>query len=294
MTLFRYEFRLLASVLTLFWGFDVSAAPILPESDRPLAYSRSEPNELGVDLALAVIRNDVTAAQQLIARGANVNCTDCARGRYAGRTPLTLAAALGGDGPENSMLRLLLRHKANPNLRASDGRSPLSFAVGSGINPHGGALDSAIELLLAGADPQLAGGANGYTPIFYWASLAFNARSQSVRTLRDDLYRDFFAIAKTFHQFGADLDHRDKDGWNALHVAASSCNPHGVLVMAALGIDPEAGTYSLLTAREIVARQVNEVGDSRECAQTIDVLNDTENIKRLRQIARITAPLVRR
>lgn len=244
------------------------------------------------DLAVAVMRDDATAAQALLKAGANVNCTECTYGRDAGKTPLMLAAQYGADKPQNNMVRLLLRYGANPNARTKEGYTALFFAAKAGLRLYSGAVDTVAELLVAGSDPGLVA-KDGMSAIFWWALGSIDPREQVFPNQREEIYRDFLAIAKSFHARGADLSQREaSNGMTALHVAALNCNPHGVLMMQAIGIDPATGDNRMLAPKELVERRIRDQGDSRLCRQTLDALNNKALINHWRQIAYQVAPLI--
>lgn len=271
--------------------FRSAPAQTSPAAARPAAAMARTSMEADMDLALAAMRDDVTAAQDAIRRGANVNCTDCATGRNTGKTPLMLAVQYAGERPQNNMVRLLLRHGANPNGKTAEGLTALHYAALAGLSPHSGAVDAVMELLTAGADPK-AGSEAGITPIFWWASAAISPRQNLYPQQREEIYRDFLAIANAFGARGANLAQREKiDGNTPLHFAAELCNPHGVLLMQALGIDAATGNSKLLMAREIVERKIQNEGETRQCRQTIEALNNKDLARYWRQIAIQTRPI---
>lgn len=244
------------------------------------------------ELASAIVRDDATAALALIKAGANVNCTDCAFGRDAGQTPLMLAAQYGANRPQNHTLRLLLRNGANPNARTANGYTALFYAARAGLRLNGGAVDTVAELLTAGADPQLQA-KDGTTAIFWWAAGSIDPREQFFANQREELYRDFLAIAKAFHARGADLSQReDTHGMTPLHVAAEQCNPHGVLLMQAIGIDAATGDSRLMAPKELVDRRIRDQGDSRLCQHTLEALGNKALVNHWKQIAYQVAPLI--
>jgi ankyrin repeat protein len=267
-----------------------------PTSDTGGSASRQDSpprNAIDADLALAVMRNDIPGAQAFIKAGANVNCSDCAPGRHAGLSPLMLAARFGAAGSsQNQMLRLLLRHGATPNGRTTEGVTALFIAAQAGLAPDNGALDAVAELLAAGVDPGLEA-RDGTTAIFWWAAAGIDPRQDLHPRLREELYRDFLAIAKSFHARGADLSHREgTHGMTALHVAAMHCNPHGALLMQAIGIDAATGDNRLLAPKELVERRIRDEGGSRVCRQTLDALNNPALVNHWKRIAFQVAPLL--
>lgn len=249
---------------------------------------------VNTDLVLAILRNDIPGSQALLQAGANVNCTDCAAGQHAGQTPLMLAARYGAvTSPQNHMLRLLLRHGTNPNARTHEGYTALFFAAQAGLRVDTGAIDTVTELLHAGADPAVAA-QDGSTAMFWWAAGSIDPREPLQSRSREAIYRDFLAIAKSFHARGADLSHREaRHGMTALHVAAMHCNPHGVLLMQTIGIDAATGDSRLLTPKELVERRIRDEGESRTCSQTLEALDNTALVNHWQRIAFQVAPLIR-
>jgi ankyrin repeat protein len=90
-------------------------------------------------LHIVVKRSDVTYANYLLGRGADVNARD-----GKGNTPLMVAVeAAAGD-----VIAVLVRARANPNLANSSGETPLIRAV------QRRDIGIVRDLLAAGADPD--------------------------------------------------------------------------------------------------------------------------------------------
>nr|MDH4225467.1 ankyrin repeat domain-containing protein [Deltaproteobacteria bacterium] len=106
-------------------------------------------------LTRAVEDNRIAQAEDMVRRGADVDEKD----KHQGRTPLMAAAILGRE----EITRMLLKHKADPNLSDMDGQTALILAVRSG---QGGAVRL---LLAAGAQPN-AKSITGNTAL-HWAAL---------------------------------------------------------------------------------------------------------------------------
>lgn len=96
---------------------------------------------MSTELHFAAQKGDLATAQNLIARGADVNIRD-----ENGNTPLKYASA----EPHPEMLRLLLNHGAQPNLADHRGFTPLHCVAGHGFYDE--ALDMADILISAGAN----------------------------------------------------------------------------------------------------------------------------------------------
>ena len=267
-----------------------AAAPPAPTDRTPTAAPVTGVN---ADLVLAILRNDIPGTQALLQAGANVNCTDCAARQHTGQTPLMLAARYGAVGSaQNHLLRLLLRHGAKPNASTPAGHTALFFAAQAGLRIDSGAIDTVTELLHAGADPAVVA-LDGSTAIYWWAAGSIDPREPLHPRSREAIYRDFLAIAKSFHARGADLSQREaRHGMTALHVAAMHCNPHGVLLMQAIAIDAATGDSRLLTPKELVERRIREEGESRTCHQTLEVLDNKALVNHWKRIAFQVAPLI--
>jgi ankyrin repeat protein len=147
-----------------------------------------------------------------------------------GMAPLHWAIALY----DSESIRILLAHNANPEAPTLDGRRPLHIAATSsptnaillleagcnvnGLDSHGqsplfAALASSTmtQLLLeAGADPNIHDD-DGDSPLSNFL------RSQ------DSKWRDGIAgilkVISLLYRFGADINHRDRQGWTPLHNA---------------------------------------------------------------------------
>ncbi|MCW7460208.1 ankyrin repeat domain-containing protein [Leptospira bandrabouensis] len=82
-------------------------------------------NEFGqTPLILAVLVKNEMMVQELISLGSDINCADS----LEGQTPLILAARDGSL----EIVKILLKNKANPNLKNKKGQSALSLALDSG------------------------------------------------------------------------------------------------------------------------------------------------------------------
>ena len=167
-----------------------AGADISTEPDKEITIT-STPNtsmssEMKDECLLAYAKQgDMEQIKQMIASGANINCSD-----EWGRTPLFNAAAYG----HSDCVKLLLESGAD--IAASD--SVLAMAAGSG-NPE------CVRILIeAGADVNLTTGSDKWTPLHF---AAFNGHCECVKLL----------IAK-----GAKINSRDIDGETPLTKAYQS------------------------------------------------------------------------
>lgn len=164
-----------------------------------------EPGGGRTPLMAAAMYGHIETAKLLLMRGADVRLCP---GEYG--TALTGAAS--GGNPD--MVRLLLRHGSNPNVRTPrGGETPLMYAADGG---HSGA---AGVLLAAGADIN-AGNCAGRTPLMCAAS---NGHDRTVWLL---------LVA------GADRTARDRDGDTAADYAAHGRHHATVRLLAEVNPRP--------------------------------------------------------
>lgn len=109
-------------------------------------------------LMRAASRNDGPLVERLIALGADVNAQD-----DIGSTTLLKVSAM--NKPQTEVVRILIEHGADPNIRMNHGWSPLMFAAGNGHR------EIAAMLLAAGADTEIVS-ENDNTTAIMWASKA--------------------------------------------------------------------------------------------------------------------------
>ena len=136
-------------------GTQVAAVQSTPPTTTPLL-SAILANE---DDEKEIVVGDILAAKAALEAGANVN----ERNATFNDTPLLRAAMLG----QMEMVRLLLKHGADPNLKGADDWTPLMWAARN--TKAGTEADIVLELLEAGASVSDRSKI-GYTPLHVAAS----------------------------------------------------------------------------------------------------------------------------
>ena len=102
-------------------------------------------------LISACKQGSVDMVRLLLARGGDVNAVDS-----VGETPLSAAL------PHPEVLKMLLKHEANPNIPFPNGSTALLEVV---WNPSNNYMEALTVLLEHGADPNLADATTGKTPL---------------------------------------------------------------------------------------------------------------------------------
>lgn len=205
------------------------------------------------ELMTAARRDDTVAIAQLLSHGARVNAKD----RF-GRTALHLAAQ---DGAVEAM-DALLRAGADVNARTNIGATPLSFAV---------TYDDTVavkRLLTAKASVDLAKD-DGLTPLLEAAhfgyvrstELLLDAGASPTRVDKAGMNMLDHAVtdnsAEILHVLlsrpGINLRARNKDGWNALHIAAKANAAKAIGELVAKGLEVNGKTAEGYTPLHIAA-----------------------------------------
>jgi ankyrin repeat protein len=158
------------------------------------------------NLYAAIRANDLTRLETLLKSGGNANVQD-PRG---GATPLMNAAVVGSV----ESMKLLLAHKANPNLTNSAGATALIWAAGD--------LDRVRLLLEHGADPKIAS-QRGRTALYVAARSDGSA-----------------PVVKLLIQAGADPKAADALKSTVLHAAAMGNDTEAVRLLVDAGADVNA------------------------------------------------------
>lgn len=228
-----------------------------------------------------MIANDQERIKFLVGKGADVNKQDS-----QGYTPLTNAARQRQD----ATVKLLLSLKADPNLVDGNAMTPLIAATMRDHVPtvkallDGGAkieepgpqdfrplalalaenkYEAAKALMEAGADPSVASGVDGLTPLMIAASQsapAEGARFMPGSTRPIDL-------AQGLIERKADVNAKSTTGMTALMIAAAHNNPPMIGLLMESGADPQAKNNQDQTASDVA-----QLNGNLEAAQAIKVL----------------------
>ena len=156
-------------------------------------------------LGWAVVRGDLAEVKRLVIDcGVNPNIQSTAEGG----TPLHVAADRGYLG----IVKFLLRHGANPNMKNDYGNTPLHFAALYG-HPE------VVKLLIKhGADPNIKNN-YGWTP------------------LHDAAYNGRLDVVKLLLEHGANPNIQNNAGLTPLHYAVEGCFVDVVRVLLDHGAD---------------------------------------------------------
>jgi uncharacterized protein len=125
---------------------------VSPEELRRRASLQPNPDAPGAALFEAVESDDLAAAADLLARGADINAPDPRHPFYDGQTVLIIAA----NRRQAGLLSWLLARGADVNARSASGWTALLRACNAGHT------EAARILLYAGADPGIEND-EGYT-----------------------------------------------------------------------------------------------------------------------------------
>ena len=151
------------------------------------------------------------------------------------RTPLHMV--LESDEPSEAMIKLLLEHRADPNLRDNEHRTALHVALD--FEDDRGGIDLAIcELLLQhGADPSL-------------GSLEIGAANTCLHAAITNNEMD---VVKLLLRHGAPHSAKGKGGWTPLALAARGGAADAVEALLIAGADPNVPAPSGKSVRELAA-----------------------------------------
>ncbi|EXJ93077.1 hypothetical protein A1O3_01633 [Capronia epimyces CBS 606.96] len=216
-------------------------------SARATVLDPEDQDDLGkTKLHHAVQAGDLGLVESLIQSGAHVNSSD-----QNGQTPLHYAAERGFiEGIE-----VLVMHGADLRIVDKSGFSPFLWAVVSG-------QEGAITRLLsmdadAGANSS---SADGKSALAWAASLGWDSTAkmlvehrasvsdvedtQQALPLEEAAASGNLAIVRLLLECGVDPNHRDRDGWSAIHWAAEEGHLEIVRLLLEAGANPNAvGAY---------------------------------------------------
>jgi ankyrin repeat protein len=200
-------------------------------------------------LILAIGNGHFELAASLLTLGADPN------DRRSGYAPLHVLSwvrkSVKGDGddglpvPEGSgsmssleLVKELVKHGANPNLRLARGPGGVARVDRKGATPYLLAAETAdlpfLKLLEeVGADPTLTNHC-GTTPLLAAAGLGVTAPGEEAADLKSSLEVVRYLVTR-----GADLQVRDDRGETVMHAAAYKSAPEMMRLLDELGADPE-------------------------------------------------------
>eukprot|EP00966_Prymnesium_polylepis_P036643 850277-Prymnesium_polylepis.1 len=152
----------------------------------------------------------------------------------ADRTPLHLVLEL--EEPSSALVRLLLEHGADTNLRDNEGRTALHLALDfEGERGEDVDLEMVELLLQRGADPSMGNDEIGMASSCLHAAAAANE----------------LEVVKLLLRHGAPHSAPGKGGWTPLAIAVRAGAARVVEALLAAGADPDASTPSGKTVREL-------------------------------------------
>lgn len=222
-------------------GADVTAASKVQRGLKKSMSSGTAP------LILAIENGHFDLAAFLLTAGADPN------DRRSGYAPLHVLSwvrkSVKGDSdsglpvPRGSgemtsleMVRALVKHGADPNLRLTKGRGGAGVVGRKGATPFLLASETADlpfmkELLKLGADATLAN-ATGTTPLLAAAGMGVGAPGEEAADLKSAL-----AVVKFLVEKGADINVKDQRGESVMHAAAYKSEPKMMELLDELGAD---------------------------------------------------------
>ncbi|MGL5944452.1 MAG: ankyrin repeat domain-containing protein [Waterburya sp.] len=208
-----------------------------------------------LQLAEAIATNDITNVKKLLQQGVDPNVKIVGNSEpliflVFAKNWFTLPGGKIGDRPKSfynltvkeECLRLLLEHKANPNLKDSLGRTVLEIAIVW-------CLPQIVKLLLLhGADPNLRD-RNGITPLMKTAILGI----QDARPMLGKLQIIMYLIDS-----GAEINAQAPDGKTALMYAVGNSRLEIVELLVNSGASLSITDHQGNQASDIIAREVTK------------------------------------
>lgn len=183
---------------------------------------------------------DLGLVESLVQSGTSINFRD-----ENGQTPLHYAAEKGFI----ECMEVLVKHGADLDITDNSGFSPILWAVIAGQE---GAtkrlLDMGADVNSFGADGKsaLAWAANlGFSTttkilINYGASMSATQNTQQTQPLQEAAASGNLPTVRLLLESGADPNHRDRDGWSAIHWAAEEGHLEIVHLLLEVGANPNA------------------------------------------------------
>lgn len=141
-----------------------------------------------------------------------------------------------GEMTSLELVRVLVKHGADPNLRLKGGPSGVARVERKGATPYLLAAETADlpflkELGKVGADPALANG-RGTTPLLAAAGMGVTAPGEEAADLKSAL-----EVVKYLVGQGADINVKDKRDETVMHAAAYKSAPKMMALLDELGAD---------------------------------------------------------
>ena len=213
-------------------------------SARVTVLDLEDKDDLGMTkLHHAVYAGDPDLVESLIQSGASVNFRD-----ENGQTPLHYAAERGFV----KCVDVLFRHGADLNIVDDSGFSPFLWAVVAGQKDVTGQLLSMgadVESLSADGKSALAWAASlGWYGIaemllIYGANIYGTRNTQRTLPLKEAAASGNLRIVRLLLVYGGNPNHRDRDGWSAIHWAAAEGHLEMVRLLLDFGADIDAFSF---------------------------------------------------
>lgn len=191
-------------------------------------------------LHLAVQAGDLRSVESLIHSGASVNVRD-----ENGQTPLHYAAERGFI----ECMEVLVKHGADLHIIDDSGISPFLWAVVAGQEGATTRLlfmDADANSFSADGKSALAWAASlGWAPtakilVEHRASISDTRNTQQTLPLEEAAASGNLPIVRLLLEYGEDPNHRDRDGWSAIHWAAEEGHLEIVRLLLNAGANPNA------------------------------------------------------
>jgi len=217
---------------------------------RVIVLDLEDKDNLGMTkLHHAVQAGDLDLVESLIQSGASVNVRD-----KNGQTPLHYAAERGFI----ECMEALVKHGADLHIVDNSGFPPFLWAVVAGQEGTTTRLlfmDADVNSFSAGGKSGLAWAASlGWSStakilVEHRASVSDTRNTQQILPLEEAAASGSLPTVRLLLEYGEDPNHRDRDGWSAIHWAAEEGHLEIVRLLLSAGANPNAvssyGTSSL-------------------------------------------------